>query len=319
MGVAHQRPPLPRPPRGGRPHPARVASYLLRGRVHTQADRAFAESLVSQWPRWAADLRASEVFLTRAVRGLYRDGFDQVVDVSPVLPTPDGPYGTAGVGARVRLVRVDPDPATAAQSTALIRDTRHRVVERDPQNPGAVVATIRSHRLLDLRRPVVLLAGCGAWESLPTESVLEGVLSAWGRALPDGSVLVFTHDSDDARTAVEVTAARAARILYASLGLVFTARKAAALDLALRNTGWVPTRPPALLTPTGTPVDGPTPSPVGRLHSRVASVVAGIAEYRPRRRARAGRTSGSVPDFSGLPEVCAESDGPAWHDAEERR
>lgn len=263
-------------------HPARAAAYLLGAGVHTQADRAFAESLVARWPRWTADLRASETFLTGTLRTLHGDGVDQVIDLSPVLPTPDGPYRAFAAGSGMRLVRVDPDAVTAAQTAALMRGTPHRVVQCDPDDPDAALTLIHHHRLLDLRRPVVLLAGLGALESRPTGPVLEQVLADWGRALPDGSLLVFTHDSDDARTPTETRAARRARARHAQIGWAFTARSGATVKVSLRNADWAPTEPLTWATRSPTPTHNTAAHSSGRPDGRAASVLAGIAVYRPR-------------------------------------
>lgn len=291
------------------PRPARATAYLLGGRVHSQADRSFAESLVARWPRWTADLRTSESFLTSTLRG---EGFDQVIDLSPVLPTPDGPYGTFRAVPRVRLVRLDGDPVTAAQSAALLRGTIHRVIQRDPHDPDAALAVIHRRRLLDLHRPVVLLAGCGALEGIPTQSALEDMLSAWGRQLPDGSRLVFTHDSDDARTPAEVRAARAARARYTSLGTEFIARRAVAVELSLHNAGWTPTEPLHWAALTHAHADGPAAARPGQPDGRLASVVAGIADNRKRHRVQAKDRETAVVELPAPHRTPATSRTEAW-------
>lgn len=266
-------------------HLARATAYLLGGRVHTQADRAFAERLVARWPRWVTDLRASEAFLTTTVRTLRGRGFDQAIDLSAVLPTPEGPFAAFGDATGMRLVHVDTDPVTATRTAALLRGTLHRVVNGSPDDPEAVLAVIRRHRLLDLHRRVLLLAGLGTLESRPTTAALEHLLAAWGRELPAESLLVFTHDSDDARTAAEALAARRARALYASSGATFTSRAGAVVSVSLHRAGWLPVQPLSWATPG--PVDvhaasntqAPAP-PDGR----AASVLAGIAAYQPRLR-----------------------------------
>ncbi|WP_053719476.1 SAM-dependent methyltransferase [Saccharothrix sp. NRRL B-16348] len=284
MAGANQASPPPHTISAEHAHPARAAAYLLGGSVHTQADRAFAESLVARWPRWTADLRAAETFLTGALRSLHGDGFDQVIDLSPVLPTPDGPYGAFAPGAGVRMVRLDHDPATAAQTAALLRGTPHRVVERDPDAPQTALTLIHQRRLLDLRRPVVLMAGLGALESRPTGSALERMLAVWGSELPSGSLLVFTHDSDDARSPTEAMAARAARARYTQLGMAFTARSGATLSVSLRNTGWAPIESLTWATRSPAPTHGIAARDQGRPDGRAASVLAGIAVHRPRHR-----------------------------------
>lgn len=313
MAGAHQAPAPPSTTVAGQARPARATAYLLGGHVHTQTDRAFAESLVARWRRWTADLRASETFLTSTLRTLHGDGFHQVIDLSPVLPTPEGPYGAFGAESGVRLVRLDCDPDTAAQTATLVHGTPHRVVERDPDTPDAAMAMIRRRRLLDLHRPVVLLAGLGALESRSTGSGLERVLADWGRELPDGSLLVFTHDSDDARSPTEAMAARAARARYAQLGAAFTARSGATLSVSLRNAGWVPTQPLTWATRSPAPAHGTAGRFSGRPDGRAASVLAGIAVYRPRHRTAAGhggRTSVfEAPERTARPVTAAVEGG----------
>ncbi|MGM1064072.1 SAM-dependent methyltransferase [Saccharothrix sp. Mg75] len=262
--------------------PARASAYLLGGRVHTQADRGFAESLVARWPRWVVDLKASETLLTGTLRTLRARGYDQVIDLCPVLPTPEGPYFAFDAHTGVRLVRLDGDPGTAAQTAALLRGTPHRVVRCAPDRPGEAMAVIRTRRLLTPHHPVVLLAGMGALESEPLGSGLERMLAAWGTELPDGSLLVFTHDTDDARTPAQARAAGRARLLYTALDRAFTARSGAALAASLRTAGWLLTQP--LTWASRGPAAGPGVAErfPARPDGRAASVLAGIAAYRPR-------------------------------------
>ena len=259
----------------GDPRPAAAAAYLLGGRGHGPADRAFAENLVSRSPGWTADLRATQQFTVRALRALGEQRFTRVIDLSTPLPSPEGPYHALPSGRSMRLVRLDPDPDTAARARELLEGTAHRVLQVDPGQPQDAAGELRRLRWLEPGHPVVLVATAGTLESHALNVKLVEMLAGWSRELPAGSLLLFSHDTDDGRSRPQATAAQAARALYSGIGREFAARPTVELLDLLHRGGWQPRYPVGRVDQwrSGTPQPG-RPRP----QRHTTSVSGGIAE-----------------------------------------
>jgi S-adenosyl methyltransferase len=187
-----------------RPNASRIYDYFLGGTHNFAADRQAAQALLAAMPELPAAMRANRDFLRRAVEAAAADGVRQFLDLGSGIPTEATP--TEGVAAggnvheiarrthpRARVVYVDLEPVAVVHGRRLLDgDPDADVVLADLTDAEAVLGDPAVHRLLDLSRPVCLLAVAVAHFVADTER-LGLALEHYREALAPGSWLVLSH------------------------------------------------------------------------------------------------------------------------------
>ncbi|RJL36177.1 SAM-dependent methyltransferase [Bailinhaonella thermotolerans] len=180
-----------------RPNAARIYDYLLGGKDNFAADRQAAERMMAFMPEARRIARANRAFLGRAVRFCASRGIRQFLDLGSGLPTQDNVHQVAAaVDPACRVVYVDFDPVVVQHAHALLEDADVGVVAADARDPEAVLASAPVRRLLDLSRPVAVLA-VALLHFVPDEEDPAALVARFAEAMAPGSALVMTHACPD--------------------------------------------------------------------------------------------------------------------------
>jgi hypothetical protein len=176
------------------PHSARVWDYWLGGKDHYSADRQAGDQFAQILPDIVTQVRASRVFLARAVRYLAEAGIGQFLDIGAGLPAVDNTHEVAQrVTPGARTVYVDNDPLVLANGRALLTSTTAGTVDcldADLRDPAGILAG--AVRTLDLSRPVAVILAGVLWHVLD-DGQAQAILTALMRPLAPGSYLAITH------------------------------------------------------------------------------------------------------------------------------
>jgi SAM-dependent methyltransferase len=177
-----------------RPSPARVYDYFLGGTHNFAADREAAEAVRTAMPELPAVMRLNRDFLGRAVTAAAAEGIDQFLDLGSGVPTAGNVHEVARQarpGARV--VYVDHEPVAVVHGRRVLAgDPEADVVLADFTDPAAVLGSAPVRRLVDLARPVCLLAVAVA-HFVGDNERLGRALERYREVLAPGSWLVLSH------------------------------------------------------------------------------------------------------------------------------
>jgi SAM-dependent methyltransferase len=154
-----------------------------------------ARKLEAIQPQVAAVARRNRAFLGRVVRFLLDQGIRQFLDLGSGIPTVGNVHEVAQeVDPGAKVVYVDHEPVAVAHSRLLLKGNPHaEALEADATNAEAVLKSGQVDRLLDLGKPVGLLA-ITLGHYLPE---VRGVFAAYRDALAPGSYLALTHLTND--------------------------------------------------------------------------------------------------------------------------
>ncbi|MBO0804185.1 MAG: SAM-dependent methyltransferase [Nocardiopsaceae bacterium] len=180
-------------------HQARVYNYLLGGKDHFAADRAYADAAAAYYPGTAAIARANRDFLGRAVRFLAGEaGLSQFLDVGTGIPAPGNTHEVAQEARPdSRIVYVDNDPVVLAHARALLvghAPGTTAYLNADIRDPGQILR--RAARTLDLGKPVGLLL-LFILHAIPDADDPYRAVASLMDALPSGSYLAVSHIAGD--------------------------------------------------------------------------------------------------------------------------
>lgn len=181
-----------------RPSVARVFDYLLGGRHNFEVDRRAAAVVLEPLPELRRLARGTRDQLRRAVRHLVgAAGVDQLVDLGSGLPTTGNVHEIAHrIDPGVRVLYVDHDPMVITHTRALLAvETRTAAVQADIRDPGAILDHPTTRELIDLDRPVAVLAS-GILHHLDDADAAATVAAIVDRLSP-GSYLMVNHLLDD--------------------------------------------------------------------------------------------------------------------------
>jgi S-adenosyl methyltransferase len=175
-----------------RPNIARVYDYLLGGKDHFTADRAFAEELLTQQPQLRANARANRAFMQRVVRFAAAAGVTQFLDLGSGLPTGENVHEVArAIDTDSRIVYVDNDPVVASHGRAILASAPGVTFAlADMRDPADVIA--QAGDSLDLTRPVAVLC-ISLLHFVPDDAQAAGIVEGLTAPLAAGSLLSFTH------------------------------------------------------------------------------------------------------------------------------
>jgi hypothetical protein len=186
------------------PSPARIYDYLLGGKDHYPADRAVAESLISQLPNVRQAVQWNRAFLRRAVRFLVAEaGVRQIIDIGAGLPTVGNTHEIAQAASpETRVVYVDHDPVVLAHARVVLDGLPNAaIIEQDLMDPDAILADPGLRTLIDLAEPVaVLLLSILHFVSDQDDpaKIIDRLLSPF----PSGSYVAISHGTPDESPAV---------------------------------------------------------------------------------------------------------------------
>jgi SAM-dependent methyltransferase len=184
-----------------RPSGARVYDYYLGGTHNFAADRQAAAVALAAMPELPTVLRMGRAFLRRAVTAAAQAGLDQFLDLGAGIPAAGSvPEVARAVRPDCRIVSVDLDPVAVVHTRRVAAgDANAAALLADLTDPDAVLGSTPVRELLDLDRPVCLLAVAVA-HFLPDTERLGRALERYREALAPGSRLVLSHAcADDQR------------------------------------------------------------------------------------------------------------------------
>ncbi|MBO0820056.1 MAG: SAM-dependent methyltransferase [Nocardiopsaceae bacterium] len=180
-------------------HHARIYNYLLGGKDHFAADRAYADALLSVYPGAAAAARANRSFLGRAVRFLAGEaGVSQFLDIGTGIPGPGSTHELAQEARpESRVVYVDNDPVVLSHARAFLTGREPGTtdyIDADLRHPEQILG--KAARTLDLTRPVGLLL-LAILHAIGDADDPHRIVATLVDALPSGSYLAIAHWGTD--------------------------------------------------------------------------------------------------------------------------
>jgi hypothetical protein len=175
-------------------HSARVDNVLLGGSYHWTVDRHLAAQLSTAVPAVAGMVWHNRMFQRRAVEYLLAAGIRQFVDLGCGIPTLGAVHDIAHTTyPDAKVVYVDNDPITVELGRILLANQpRTLVVHADLRDPHRILGDPDVNDLLDLGRPVAVLA-LAALHHIPDDDALATVTAAWRDWTVSGSYLAVSH------------------------------------------------------------------------------------------------------------------------------
>jgi hypothetical protein len=176
-------------------HHARGYNYLLGGKDHFAADRAYVDAVAAVYPGVVATARANRAFLGRAVRFLAGEaGLSQFLDIGTGIPAPGSTHEVAQeVRPDSRIVYVDNDPVVLSHARAFLVGREPGAtdyLDADLRDPGFILR--EAAKTLDFTRPVGLLL-IAILHAIPDQGDPHRIVATLMDALPVGSYLTITH------------------------------------------------------------------------------------------------------------------------------
>ncbi len=201
-----------------RANAARMYDHFLGGGHNFAVDREVAEKVASGNPDIAAVARANRAYLGRVVRWCLAAGIDQFLDLGSGVPTVGNVHEIAHqTHAAARVAYVDFEPVAVAHAQAILAEDPGRatvtITRADLRDPASVLAAPGVADLLDLGRPVALLA-IAVLHFVP-DPTARAALDEYRAAMAPGSALAISHASDDHDDPVVAERVRGAAAGYA--------------------------------------------------------------------------------------------------------
>ncbi|MFR9728468.1 SAM-dependent methyltransferase [Saccharopolyspora sp. MS10] len=225
-------------------NPARMYDYALNGDHNFQIDREVADQVFAVLPSGPAVARANRAFLRRAVEFCVDEGIDQFLDLGSGIPTRGNTHEIAqSRNPAARVVYVDDEPVAAAHTRHLLRgDPLAAMVRADVRDPAAVLGAAPVRDLLDLSRPVAVLA-VAVLHYVSAADDPARILTAYRERCAAGSHLVVSHTTEDHLP----EASRALREVLARSGIEVTHRNRD--EVRALFDGWRLVEPGVVWTP----------------------------------------------------------------------
>ena len=177
---------------------AAVRDYWLGGEHHSATDRHFADQVVVCAPQLPYIVRRHRAFLRRVVRYLVEAGVRQFLDLGSGLPATGNVHEVAQqIDRDCRVVYVDHDEWVVDKGQRLVEDNDNtEVVCADLRAPEQVLARSELRALLDLNRPVAVLA-IDVLHHLSESDGLDMIVNSYWDALCPGSYFALSQMSRD--------------------------------------------------------------------------------------------------------------------------
>ncbi len=194
-----------------RPNAARMYDYYLGGAANVSVDRMAAEEVIRAVPDTVYCARANRAFLGRVVRHLADSGVDQFLDLGSGIPTAGNVHEVAQrSNPQSRTVYVDVESVAVSYARDLLRDEPNvTIVHADIRDPAAVLSAPQLTDVLDLERPVAVLA-MAVLHAMSDADDPAGFLAQYRDACAPGSYLGISHlspltfDAEQRRRSEEV-------------------------------------------------------------------------------------------------------------------
>ncbi|KOX19800.1 hypothetical protein ADK67_32515 [Saccharothrix sp. NRRL B-16348] len=190
------------------PSLARIYDYLLGGGHNFAADRVVADKITALVPGYGVFIRENNTFRRRAVLHMLAAGIEQFLDVGTGVFSTRPLHHLAQAGnPDAHVVYVDRDPVVVAGLNLLVEqgDARTGVVEADLRHVDEVLDHAVTARLLDLSRPVGVVAGA-VLHCLPDADDPTAAVARYYERLAPGSLLAASH-ADGTTLGLELAAA----------------------------------------------------------------------------------------------------------------
>jgi SAM-dependent methyltransferase len=166
------------------------------GNGNFAADRRAAAEALSRIPEFRDYAVANRRFLVRAVRFLGQAGISQFLDIGTGFPTSPNVHEVArSADPGARVVYVDNDPMVFLHAEALMARSQHSAVVRaDLRDVERVL--LEAGRLLDFSAPLALIF-VTCLHHLTDADDPRDVVTRYSAAMPPGSYLVLSHQTDE--------------------------------------------------------------------------------------------------------------------------
>ncbi|WP_188316641.1 SAM-dependent methyltransferase [Solihabitans fulvus] len=191
-----------------RASPSRVYDYLIGGGCNFAVDRQWAEQAIKRMPWIRAAARSNRAFLRRAVRMCAEEGVRQFLDLGSGIPTILSVHEMAWqVDRDCRVVYVDNERVAVAHSELTLAGIEGAdIIEADMCDVDRVLGDPVCQRLLDLDRPIALLATASLYY-IPDAELAARTVDRYLDAVPSGSYLVLSHATlgQDRRDAMKLS------------------------------------------------------------------------------------------------------------------
>lgn len=208
------------------PSLSRIYDHLLGGGHNFASDRAVAAAIMALAPRYDVLVRESRAFVRRAVLHMLTAGIEQFLDLGAGLGGVRHVHELAQAEQpRARVVYVDRDPVAVASLELNVHadDPSTGVIEADLRHVDEVLDHAVTARVLDLTRPVGVVAGA-VLHCLPDADEVAATLAGYHERLAPGSLLAASH-ADGIVLGLETAAAVEDRFARAGITLVHRSRR----------------------------------------------------------------------------------------------
>jgi hypothetical protein len=181
-----------------RPSGARIYDYLLGGAHNFAHDRELAEKFLVAQPNAREIARLNRAFLRRVVLFMMANGIRQFLDLGSGIPTVGNVHEIAQqADPETRVVYVDYEDVAVAHSELMLEHVEGiAVLQADMRDVAGILAAEPTQRLLDLTRPVGLIAPM--LHFMPDSWEPETIIAGFRDQLPRGSYLAIAHVTQDA-------------------------------------------------------------------------------------------------------------------------
>lgn len=208
------------------PSLSRIYDYLLGGGHNFAADRAVADKITTLVPGYDVFVREGRTFVRRAVLHMLTAGIEQFLDLGAGMFSAHPVHHLAQAERPdVHVVYVDRDPIAIAGLGLIVHadDPSTGVIEADLRHVDEVLDHAVTTRLLDLTRPVGVVAG-SVLHCLPDAEDPAAALARYHERLAPGSLLAASH-ADGIVLGLESAAAVEDCLARAGITLVHRSRR----------------------------------------------------------------------------------------------
>jgi hypothetical protein len=194
----------------GKPAPARIYDYMLRGDNHFASDVKAAEQILSAVPEIRDCAWSNRGFHQRAAKWIAERGVRQFIDIGSGLPTVGNTHEVVqNVDPSARVVYVDHDPLVAEQAGRLLaHDRSTRLICADLREPATILDHPELNELIDFSEPTGLLL-TAVLMFVSDSSDPWALVRQYVNALAPGSYLALSHLTDDYKPPVTAERFRA--------------------------------------------------------------------------------------------------------------
>ncbi len=189
----------------GKPSPARIYDYMLKGTHHFDADADAAERILRVVPEIRDCAWSNRGFHQRAAAWIARQGVRQFLDIGSGLPTVGNTHEVVRkVHPDARVVYVDNDPMVEVYSGAILDAAGQvGVLCADLRRPETILDHPLVREMIDPAEPTGLLMTAVLMFVADADNPW-ALVSRFTRAMGPGSYLSLSHLTDDAKPPVAV-------------------------------------------------------------------------------------------------------------------